>query len=196
MPVMSSASSPTAIYPFNRLAWLLWALFMTLLAVFSLSGLSDPSDTPGDKAAFVGMFLFFGALTLVPWRQVVSRRPVMRVDEDGLECRHGRLSWREVERVLVVHGQSGEWTWSCLLVVGTRGAGLLTPANRYFEGWVWKWNWEERKLGKRLPATSYPALAIGLAACSKRVFAALDRYYAGSVGVIPAASLTAELGRF
>jgi hypothetical protein len=35
--------------------------------------------------------------------EVISTRPLLRMDEDGLECLPGRLNWADVESVGVVH---------------------------------------------------------------------------------------------
>jgi len=186
----------TAIYPFNRWVWSLAALFFTAVTLlYPLGGVFATTSTGGDKAVFALLFILFGAFSLALWRQAVSPRPIMRLDQNDVECRQGRVSWSEVACVLAVYEASEKWSWSCLVFVLKRDASPRPPANRYFRGRIWRTAYEERQLRKLLPSTSAPVLAVGLSGSRKRAVEAVHRYYTGRFATIPSRALRTEVRR-
>ena len=122
-------------YPLNRWAWGFFALFCTVLFVFSLSGLFDPRAPGwGNHLVFAGCLLFFGALAFPSWRQTLRPRPTLRLDQDGFECAQGRVPWTDVEGFQLVQRGWGENTYQRLQFLLRAGATPLSTDSPYFKG--------------------------------------------------------------
>ena len=132
-------SSAAAFYFMNRAYWSLAAVFLSGVALLLLSGVAaDPRWWV--KLLLVGCLALVGELAYVAWRQVLRPRPLLRIDQRGLECARGRVAWSDIQAMTVEERASGESAYNCLRVTLCTGATPLPPDHAYFHPERWRPN--------------------------------------------------------
>jgi hypothetical protein len=165
-----------AFYFMNRLYWSLAASFLTGVALLLLSGVAaDPRWWV--KLLLVGCLALLGELAYVAWRQVLRPRPLLRIDQRGLECAYGRVAWSDIQAMTVEERAGGESAYNCLLVALRTGSTPLPPERAYFLPERWRPNhWAILARHRESSASERSALEVNIGWKSKQVLDAAHAY--------------------
>ena len=146
--VSSDQSAAAAMfYPGSRRIWVPLAVFFTLLLALGISGLVVGAGWAVD-AVFVVAVAYFGAIGFVAWQQVIRPRPLLCLDELGVEWAKGRVGWGDVERLELVERDG--WhdnRYHRLALTLYAGAALSPPRATYVPTW-----WDVGPVWERLRA--------------------------------------------
>jgi len=162
---------PTTVYVEHRWRVIVWGLFAVVAVGFGVKLLVTATGIGVVLVgiAFLGAAAWRGRRTLRAIRYARSGLPILRLDEDGLECVYGRIHWADV--LFVSSEEITRDTWLLFIVRPGTAWELVEPSYSPY-------------LVEQVERRGASALRVGLWTKKRKAIQLVNSYYQSSGDLI------------